>query len=168
MRKAALVVFGLFLAGFALPVSAQDAATPAASPAAWATIAATPVDGTLTFTVIERAETDAVIEQAPEGDSAGDILVFANPVFDENDDQQVGTDQGWCIRTDPAAGAWECTWTLFLSQGQIVAQGPFFDTAPSTMAITGGTGDFSEARGELELSAASDTSFAFTYVVSVD
>jgi hypothetical protein len=167
MRKAALVVLGLLLLGFALPTNAQDA-TPEASPVAWATLAATPVDGTLAFTVIERAETDTVIEQAPDGDSAGDILVFANPVFDESNQNQVGTNQGWCIRTDPANGAWECTWTLFLTQGQIVAQGPFFDTKPSTLAITGGTGDFAGARGTLALSANSATEFVFAYTVMLE
>lgn len=167
MRKAALVILGLFLIGFAVPAAAQDA-TPAATPATWATIAATPVDGTLSFTVIEHADTDVVIEQAPEGDSAGDILVFANPVFAEDNMTQVGTDQGWCIRTDPAAGAWECTWTLFLTQGQIVSQGPFYDAKPSSMAITGGAGDFAGARGQLELSANSATEFVFAYTVMLD
>lgn len=167
MRKAALVVLGLILLGYALPAAAQDA-TPDASPTPWATVAATMLDGTMTFTVIERAETDTVIEQAPEGDSAGDLLVFANPVFDAMNQQQVGTDQGWCIRTNPAGGAWECTWTLFLSQGQIVAQGPFYDAKTSTLAITGGTGDFVGARGQLDLSANSATQFVFAYTVLLD
>lgn len=167
MRRTMLVVLGLLLLGIGAPVAAHDA-TPEASPAAWATADTTPVDGVITFTVVERADTDTVIEQLPEGDSAGDLLVFANPVFDATNTEQVGTDQGWCIRTDVAGGAWECTWTLFLAQGQIVVQGPFLDAGPSTMAITGGTGDFSDAGGEMQLSAFSETAFTFAYSVEVD
>ncbi len=170
MRRAALVVLGMLLMGYVAsvvgPVSAQDA-SPVASPAAMGTVDTTPVDGVISFTVVERAETDTVIDQLPEGDSAGDLLVFANPVFDADNQQQVGTDQGWCIRTDVAGGAWECTWTLILSQGQIVVQGPFLDSGDSTLAIIGGTGDFSGATGEMGLSAVSATAFAFSYEVEI-
>ena len=167
MRKVALVVLGLLLIGFAAPIAAQDA-TPEASPAPMGTIDITPVDGVVTFTVLEVPASDAVIDQVPTGDSAGDLLVFANIVMDESGETQVGTDQGWCIRTDVAAGAWECTWTLFLAQGQIVSQGPFFDAKPSSMAITGGTGDFAGARGQLDLSANEDGLFVFAYTVMLE
>jgi allene oxide cyclase len=167
MRKAALVVLGLFLLGIAAPVASQEA-TPEASPAPMGTVDITPVDGVISFTVIEVPASDAVVDQAPEGDSAGDILVFANNVMDETGETQVGTDQGWCIRTNVAGGAWECTWTLFLAQGQIVSQGPFLDAGPSTMAITGGTGEFAGARGQLELSANEDGLFVFAYTVMLD
>ncbi len=166
MRKAALVVLGLLLIGFTAPVSAQEA-TPEASPAPMGTIAATPVDGVITFTVLEVPASDAVVDQEPAGDSAGDILVFANTVMDEAGQVQVGTDQGWCIRTDVAAGAWECTWTLFLAQGQIVVQGPYFDAGPSTLAVIGGTGAFSGATGQMELATVED-GINFTYIVEVD
>jgi hypothetical protein len=167
MRKAALVVLGLLVFGFSTPIAAQDA-TPEASPPPMGSIDATPVDGVITFTVLEVPASDAVIDQEPAGDSAGDILVFANNVMDETGETQVGTDQGWCIRTNVAGGAWECTWTLFLAQGQIVSQGPFLDAGPSTMAITGGTGEFAGARGQLELSANEDGLFVFAYTVMLD
>lgn len=171
MRRLTFVVLGMVLMGLlaslAGPASAQNA-TPVASQAAMGMVDTTPIDGMITFTVVERAETDTVIDQMPAGDSAGDLLVFANPVFDEDDQQQVGTDQGWCIRTDVAAGAWECTWTLILPQGQIVVQGPFLDNGGSTLAVTGGTGDFSSATGAMELNAVSATAFAFSYLIYVE
>lgn len=167
MRKMAFIVLGIFLFGFVAPAVAQDA-TPEASPAPMGTVDITPVDGVVSFTLLEIPASDAVVDQAPEGDSAGDILVFANVLMDESGKMQVGTDQGWCIRTDVANGAWECTWTIFLAQGQIVSQGPFFDAGPSTMAITGGTGDFAGARGQLELSANEDGLFVFAYTVMLD
>src|SRR5512146_1159574 len=71
-----------------------------------------------TVKVIEHAETDTVrhIGPANEEDSVGDVLAFANPVFDSANKKQVGTDNGQCVRT--AVGkAWECIWTVSLSGG---------------------------------------------------
>lgn len=165
MRRLALVVLGILLLGVAAPVAAQEA-TPEASPAPMGSVDITPVDGVVTFTVLEVPASDAVVDLAPTGDSAGDLLVFANIVMTEDGSAQVGTDQGWCIRTDVAAGAWECTWTLFLAQGQLVVQGPYFDAAASTLAVIGGTGDFAGATGQMEL-ATVDAGITFTYVVDV-
>src|ERR1051325_9662275 len=68
---------------------------------------------TTTIKLIEHAETDVVrhIGPAKEEDSAGDVLAFANPVFDEGNEKQVGTDNGHCVRTAPGK-AWECIWTV--------------------------------------------------------
>ena len=100
--------------------------------------------------VVERAETDAVTDTGAKEDSAGDILTFANAVYDEKNAKQVGTDQGFCVRT-VAGKAWECWWTLFLEGGQITVQGPFYDKGDSVLAITGGTGKYAAARGQMKL-----------------
>ena len=63
--------------------------------------------------MIEHAATDAVTDTGPAGDSAGDILTFANDVFDADDKNKIGTDQGICFRTVPGK-SWECFWTLSL------------------------------------------------------
>jgi hypothetical protein len=63
--------------------------------------------------MVERATTDAVTDTGAAGDSAGDILTFANEVFDADDENKIGTDQGICFRTLPGK-AWECFWTLSL------------------------------------------------------
>jgi hypothetical protein len=52
--------------------------------------------------------------------------------------------------------SYECTWTNFLKGGQVVVQGPFFDAADSTLAITGGTGRYARARGSMKLHARPD------------
>ena len=57
--------------------------------------------------VIEHATTDAVTDTGAEGDSAGDILTFANEVFDADNKNKVGSDQGICFLTVPGK-AWEC------------------------------------------------------------
>jgi len=119
-----------------------------------------------TLHVIEHAETDAVGDVAPEGDSIGDTLGFANPVYDESNTQQLGTDNGFCVRT--AVGeAWECVWTINLALGHMPAEGPFYDAKDSTLAITGGTGEYSQVRGEMTLHArnAQGTEFDFTYTI---
>ncbi|MGE5261301.1 MAG: Allene oxide cyclase, partial [Actinomycetota bacterium] len=86
--------------------------------------------------VIEHATTDAVTDTGASGDSAGDILTFANEVYDANDKDKVGSDQGICFRTVPGK-AWECFWTLSLDKGQLTVEGPFYDAGDSVLAITG-------------------------------
>lgn len=120
-----------------------------------------------TIALVEHANTDTVrhIGPASEEDSVGDVLAFANPVFDESNKEQVGSDNGQCIRT--AAGkAWECIWTVSLDGGQITVEGPFYDKAPSKLAITGGTGSYADANGWMELKAKGTTKYDFVYHLS--
>lgn len=114
--------------------------------------------------VTEHAATDAVTDTGAPGDSAGDILTFANEVFDADDKNKVGTDQGVCFRT--AVGkAWECFWTLSLDKGQLTVEGPFLDAGDSVLAITGGTGEYAGALGDMALSAigTDGKAYSFTY-----
>lgn len=104
-----------------------------------------------TLTVIEHATSDATIDLGPQGDSPGDLLVFHNDVFDARDRRKVGTDQGRCIRIDPAAGSYECAWTVILHGGQLMVEGPYYENRDSTLAVTGGTGRYRGAGGEMRL-----------------
>lgn len=117
-----------------------------------------------TLKVVERATTDAVTETGAEGDSAGDILTFANEIYDEANANKVGSDNGWCVRTVVGA-AWECFWTASLADGQITVEGPFLDAGDSVLAVTGGTGAYAAARGEMKLHArnAEGSEYDFTY-----
>ncbi|MEO8968549.1 MAG: Allene oxide cyclase, partial [Solirubrobacteraceae bacterium] len=74
-----------------------------------------------------------------------------NPVFNAANTKQVGHDEGFCTRVDPKLGIFECLWTTFLHGGQITVQGPFYDTRNSVLSITGGTGAYREARGQMRL-----------------
>jgi allene oxide cyclase len=105
--------------------------------------------------VIEHATTDTVVDTGAAGDSTGDLLTFHNDVYDATDTAKVGTDQGECIRIDPAAGSWECRWVTILDRGSITVEGPFYDTSSSTLAVTGGTGAYRDARGQMKLVARS-------------
>ena len=115
-----------------------------------------------TVTVIEHATTDATTNPG-QADGTGDVLTFANDVFDANDSAKVGTDQGYCIRV-VAGQSYECNFTTFLPKGQITVEGPFYDTKDSTLAITGGTGRYRHVRGTMDLkSLEGGTKFQFVF-----
>jgi hypothetical protein len=117
--------------------------------AAWAASAGKSVSSATTVHVVEHALTDAV-SNGNKADSLGNVLTFANPVYDSADAHKVGSDNGFCVRTQKGK-VWECIWTTFLSKGQITVEGPFSDTGNTKLAITGGTGAYGDARGWMEL-----------------
>jgi allene oxide cyclase len=173
MRRAlfgmALVAF-VVLAGFgtrgfvfaqgATPVTegtpiAEQPVTPEATPTVTG-------GNVVTLIVVERATSDTTIDLGETGDSIGDLLVFANDIYDESNTDQIGTDQGSCVRTVPGT-AYECAWTLTLADGQIMVQGPFLDSDESVLAITGGTGAYVGVSGQARVRALSDAENQFTY-----
>ena len=114
--------------------------------------------------VVERAMTDTTVDLGAKGDSVGDLLTFANPVYDATNKTQLGSDQGYCVRV-VVGKSWECFWTLLLAGGQITVEGPFYDSGDSTLVVTGGTGKYAGAKGTLKLHArdAKATAYDFTY-----
>jgi hypothetical protein len=129
----------------------------AAATAATSAVAAAPAlarqarSTTSTVTVVEHAVTDTEIPTGGGKDVKGNILTFINPVYNAADTAKVGHDEGFCTRLNPKQGVWECLWTTFLKGGQITVQGPFYDTRNSTLSITGGTGAYKNARGQMKL-----------------
>jgi hypothetical protein len=119
-----------------------------------------------TIHTVEHADTDVTTDNAPPGDSVGDILTFANALFDESNTRQIGTDQGYCVRV-VAGQSYECIWTAFLEDGQITVEGPFFDTKGSTLTITGGTRDFNGARGQMQLEFRDDEGKEFDFIYQI-
>ncbi len=117
-----------------------------------------------TIKLVEHADSDTVNDLGDTGDTVGDLLGFGNPVYDEANAKQLGTDQGFCVRA-VVGESWECVWTVMLDGGQITVEGPFFDTKDSVMTITGGTGDYAGASGQMKLHARNDkgTEYDFTY-----
>ena len=146
---AALIGYGLHDGAFA-----QDAA-PGVAPA---------VDAP-TLIVIEHATTDTVVDLGEEGDSIGDLLGFGNAVYDESNQTEIGSSQGSCVRTAPG-GAWECTYSVIRDEGQLTVEGPFYDAGPSDLAITGGTGAYATARGQMRLEALRETEFRFSFDIA--
>ena len=71
---------------------------------------------------------------------------------------EVGNDSGTCVLTRLWDGGdqgniYDCVWTNHIKafenidEGAIMVSGPFTDFGVSTLAITGGTGAYSKARG---------------------
>ena len=118
------------------------------------------------LTVVEHAKSDATSHVGPKADNRGDVLTWTNDVFDVSDKVKVGTDQGFCIRV--AAGkAYECSWTTTLAGGQIMVEGPFYDAGDSVLAVTGGTGKYAGAGGQMTLHArdAKGTEYDFRFAL---
>jgi allene oxide cyclase len=134
--------------------------------AAWSLLVAAPAFAAQELKMVEHATTDATTDTGAEGDSAGDILTFANEVFDADDKVKIGTDQGVCFRTVPGK-AYECFWTVNLEKGQITVEGPFLDSGDSVLAITGGTGEYAGAQGEMALSAIGTEGKAYNFTYKI-
>ena len=114
--------------------------------------------------VVERPVGETTVDLGAKGDSVGDLLVFANKVYDAANKTQLGTDNGYCVRT-VVGKSWECFWTLTLKAGQITVEGPFMDSGDSLLAVTGGTGKYAGARGSMKLHPRdpTPTGYDFTY-----
>src|ERR1700730_14335103 len=131
---------------------------------ALAVLAAVPALAAEKIQLVEHADTDATLDLGAKGDSVGDLLTFANPVYDATNKTKVGSDQGYCVRVI-AGKSWECFWTVLLENGQITVEGPFYDTGDSVMAITGGTGKYAGAKGGMKLHPrdSKGSSYEFSY-----
>src|ERR1700734_2260027 len=132
--------------------------------AAAVAFASMPVLAAEQIVLVERPVGETTVDLGAKGDSVGDLLVFANKVYDAANKTQLGTDNGYCVRT-VVGKSWECFWTLTLKGGQITVEGPFMDSGDSLLAVTGGTGKYAGARGSLKLHPrdATPTGYDFIY-----
>jgi hypothetical protein len=162
MKKSLILtaVAALLVGAFAGAFFTMHTAAPSAS-----------ANGQRVIHVVEHAITDTVQEFHPGQMSLGDILGFHNPVYNSTNQYQVGTDNGQCTRTVATGKTeWECFWTVVLKQGQITVEGPYYDDGTNTtLAITGGTGAFVDAHGQMLLHATgnpvgSEYDFIYTLV----
>ena len=101
---------------------------------------------------------DRYVDVGKPGFSPGDVLVFVERLNDEADDSVVGKSR---IQCTVHVGPWAiCIGTFnFTGRGEIVGEGmvPFEDNVdPFDVPVTGGTGDFSNVRGEVHIEPVSD------------
>ena len=89
--------------------------------------------------VVEHPINETTVDIGAKGDSVGDLLTFANPVFNAANTDQVGSDQGYCVRV-VVGKSWECIWTILLKKGHITVEGPFFDDGDSVARGDGADG----------------------------
>lgn len=105
--------------------------------------------------LFERGAGDlAFIDLGAPGPSIGDRLVFSNPIFNRKNNV-VGRDGAECVivRIDPnetpdRQQVVQCTISVQLADGQITVQGLAQGT-DNFFAVTGGTGAYRQARGEV-------------------
>ena len=109
------------------------------------------------LTLIEHVTNETVVDLGGEGDTVGDTLVFHNELYDDKDVNLVGTTNGSCIRTSVGEQLWECTFTNSMEHGSLVVEGSFHDSGRGSFAITGGTGEYSSATGQMGLTPAEES-----------
>jgi len=121
--------------------------------------------GGRTLVLVTRQPEVQILDLPPSGLSEGDTRVFNLAVYDASNTRQIGRLDGACQVTDPPDEAREsrivaqCVKTFVLNGGSITVQGnaayakltnfPF----PAVQAITGGTGAYRGARGQINLVA---------------
>jgi hypothetical protein len=99
-----------------------------------------------------------VIERAPKGPSNGDVLYITGDLLDPKTQKVVGYEAGKCLVVDAANQARAVCDIVFTPRAttalsgaeKVTAQGIFDDVpSPDTVAITGGTGRYVGARGQI-------------------
>jgi Allene oxide cyclase barrel like domain len=119
----------------------------------------------------------ASLDLGDPGFSLGDQQVFADDLYDHKGGTKVGTDGVVCtiVRiTDASTGSGtaQCLATASLADGQLTTQGFISFTgnalpAPFQNAITGGTGAYANARGQITVEELSDTESNITAEVRI-
>jgi hypothetical protein len=146
----------LLIAGGAVAALALGLTLPALSSAAASGTPASPSVGTAAnpqrIDIIAKATTvNNFVDIGPTGPSVGDLYVFSDDVFFASDPAtKVGRADGRCILVDPSSARFGCTIITSLPKGDITTEGTLINVrdADSTGAVTGGTADFQDARGE--------------------
>ena len=100
------------------------------------------------------------VDTGDPGPSVGDTVVVRDGVLDHNG-APAGTMNQVCTLVEviggPLTSAYECIGSLALDAGTITMQGPFVPAkAEQSAAITGGTGAYAKARGEIVVRAEDD------------
>ncbi len=115
-----------------------------------------------TIRLLEASKTvqPTFVDTGAPGVSPGDIVVVRDGVL-RPDGSPAGTFNQVCTLVKPAgnpfASEYECIGSLALSGGTITMQGPFVPAkAEQTAAVTGGTGEYRTARGEVVVRSEAD------------
>jgi hypothetical protein len=142
---------GLIVSGLVVAALALETAPPAAA---------------ASLIVTERATTDTVTRVGPKQDNVGDILTFANEIYDQDNKKLLGHDNGWCVRM-VVGKSWQCRWTLILDKGQITVTGPYYDNKESVLSVTGGTGEYDSVQGQMKLRQRDQKGTEFEFIYSL-
>ena len=99
------------------------------------------------LTVIEHEVRSAGVDVGEPGDSPGDYFLFESKLTDPRSGKVVGWDSGKCMLV---VWTFRCEATAKINgKGKIEVGGSFFSATDNRIAVTGGTGSYDEAAGEL-------------------
>lgn len=112
-----------------------------------------------TLRFVNRTTSFQFVDNAPAGESAGDLFTFAGDVFASKDGKagkKLGRIVGSCTAADVDLSASrfivQCQATYMLKRGQIIVAAAINEGAEGPhkfrIAILGGSGDFRKARGD--------------------
>jgi hypothetical protein len=114
--------------------------------------------GATRLVVIGQEADSTIVDTAPEGDSPGDQILFSDTLLDQAG-RRVGHDQARC--TLMFAGEVLCDASFVLDgRGQLTIEG-----VGLTFAVTGGTGQFGKARGQLHETFLPSGQFRFAFTL---
>ena len=76
---------------------------------------------------------------------------YQRPLFRPGTQHQIGWQRGSCVVTTKVFGIGQCDFTARFSAGSVTVSGPLDFTPGKTdiLAVTGGTGHFRNARGQV-------------------
>ena|SRR5436190_18692133 len=103
-------------------------------------------------------ETQQVIDRAPAGPSNGDVVLVRGDLLNPNTRKPVGTEVGSYVMVDAANQNRSAAQIVFtpdarssLAQADQITTAGIFDSVPSKVvtAVTGGTGRYQNARGQV-------------------
>ena len=102
------------------------------------------------LTVFEHSTHMKTINVGSKHDKRGDYYVFDDDVFNAADKNKIGRSEGFCTYTSNTIT--QCDWTLILPSGNITISGAAPEADITDLyAVTGGTGKYSHADGEVVL-----------------
>jgi hypothetical protein len=116
---------------------------------------ALPGNAATTIKVTEKQVTFGLNDTAPKGFSVGDVATFTNSLTNTSDGSPAGYDTVQCVveRVLNAAkqeALLQCFATVRLARGTLTVQGNLWqNNTASTLAVTGGTGAYEGAKGNV-------------------
>jgi hypothetical protein len=112
---------------------------------------ASPVETTHLHFLVKFIGQDTFLDLGAPGPSQGDEMILHDLVFTPDGRTQVGYDGGSCVFFDVTKPEENCTVTFSLPGGNITTQ--FLNSPPpaKTFAVTGGTGNYRNVRGQGKL-----------------
>ncbi|KES02957.1 hypothetical protein BU52_33075 [Streptomyces toyocaensis] len=124
-----------------------------------------------TIHVQARLHVGEELDLGAAGRSVGDQFVFSGDLTSSEgaEERVVGRISGFCVITDLERNAGQCASTAVLPEGQITVQGEQTGIpvpAPVVNAITGGTGEFGTAHGQLRQRVLTPATWQLTYQLS--